>query len=102
MVLGEVTVVTTIVATAMKMEAETTIFLNVPEPHGECVQLNCFVDADQAENEISQSHKGILLFVCNAPNIQYSKQQNIAETFTFGSVYIAANTATEMIKSFLY
>ena len=32
----------------------------------------------------------------------YSKQKNMMETSTFGSVYIAAKAATEMIQDLLY
>ena len=68
-----------------------------------CVQLNCFVDADHARNQITQrSHTGVLLFVCRAPIIWYSKQQNTVETSTFGSEFIAAKTATEMIQALQY
>ena len=35
-------------------EANEPIPPNVPEPHGKCVQLNCFVDADHAGNQITQ------------------------------------------------
>ena len=68
-----------------------------------CVQLNCFVDADHAGNQITRrSHTGVLLFVCRAPIIWYSKRQNTVETSTFGSEFIAAKTATEMIQALRY
>ena len=68
-----------------------------------CVQLNCFVDADHAGNQITRrSHTGVLLFVCCAPIIWYSKQQNTVETSTFGSEFIAARTATGMIQGLQY
>ena len=43
-----------------------------------------------------------MLFVCCAPNIWYSKQQNTGETPTFGSEFIAAKLATEMIQALQY
>ena len=56
------------------LEASEPIPPNVPEPCGKCVQLNCFMDADQAGNQITrQSHTGVLLFVCRAPITWYSK-----------------------------
>ena len=66
-------------------------------------ELNCFVDADHAGNQITrQSHTGVLLFVCRAPIIWYSKQQNTVEMSTFGSEFIAAKTATEIIQALRY
>ena len=68
-----------------------------------CVQLNCFVDADHAGSQITrQSHTGVLLFVCYAPIIWYSTQQNIVEMSTFRSEFIAAKTATEMKQASRY
>ena len=84
-------------------EANVPIPPNVPEPRGKCVQLNCFVDADHAGNQITQqSHTGILLFVCCALIIWYSKQQNTVKTSTFGSEFLDAKTATEMIQALRY
>ena len=61
------------------------------------------MDADHAGNQITrQSHTGVLLFVCRAPIIWYSKLQNTVETSTCGSEYIAVNTATEMIQALQY
>ena len=65
-----------------------------------CAQLNCFVDADHPGNQITQqSHTGVLLFVCHALIVWYSKQQNTVKTSTFGSEFIAAKTGTEMIQA---
>ena len=58
------------------------------------------MDADHAGNQIAQqSHTGVLLFVCRAPIIWHSKQHNMFETTTFGSEFIAAKTATEMVQA---
>ena len=43
-----------------------------------------------------------MLFICRAPTIWYSKRQNTVETSTFGSEFIAAKTATEMIQALQY
>ena len=43
-----------------------------------------------------------MLFVCHTPIIWYSKQQNTVETSTFGSEFIAAKTATELIEALQY
>ena len=86
-------------------EANQLIPPNVPEPHGKCVVLSWIkiVDADHAGNQITRrSHTGILLFLCHAPIIWYSKQQNTVEMSTFGSEFIAAKTATEMIQALQY
>ena len=69
----------------------------------DCVQLNCFVDADHAGNQITQqSYTGVLFFVYSAPIIWYSKRQNTVEMSTMGTEFIAAKTATEMIQALLY
>ena len=69
----------------------------------DCVQLNCFVDADHAGNQITQrSHTDVLLFICCALITWYSKQQNTVKTSTFGSEFIAAKLATEMIQAYIY
>ena len=61
------------------------------------------MDTDHAGNQITQcSHTGVLLFVCRAPSIWYSKQQNTVKTSTFGSESIAAKMVTEMIQALRY
>ena len=61
------------------------------------------MDADHAGNQITrQSHTGVLLFVCRAPIIWYSKRQNTVETSTFVFEFIAAKSATEMIQALRY
>ena len=58
------------------------------------------MDADHAGNQMTQqSPTGVLLFVCCAPTIWYSKQQNMFATSTFGSEFIAAKMATEMVQA---
>ena len=58
------------------------------------------MDADHAGYQIIQcSHTSVLLFVCHVRIICHLKQQNTVETSTFGSEFIAAKTATEMIQA---
>ncbi len=45
------------------------------EPRGNEVQTNCVVDADHAGNIMTRrSHTGILVYLCRAPIIWYSKR----------------------------
>jgi hypothetical protein len=76
---------------------------NAPEPRGNGVLVSCFVDADHAGNQITRhSHTGIIIFCNRAPIVWYSKRQNTVETSTFGSEYIAARVAVELIKALRY
>jgi hypothetical protein len=73
---------------------------DAPEPHGNRVSTHCFVDANHASNLISRhSQSRILLFVNQAPILWYSKKQNIVETSTFGSKFVAVRIAVELIES---
>jgi hypothetical protein len=73
---------------------------NQPEPRGNTVQINAFVDADHAGNRITRrSHTGILIYLNSAPIIWYSKAQSTVETSTFGSEFVAMKTAVEMIDA---
>jgi hypothetical protein len=41
---------------------------NAPEPRGNAVQINCFIDADHAGNRVTQcSQTGILVFLNHSP-----------------------------------
>jgi hypothetical protein len=76
---------------------------NAPEPRGNPVIISCFVDADHAGNRITRrSHTGILIFCNRAPIVWFSKRQNTVETSTFGSEFIAARIAVELIESLRY
>jgi len=84
-------------------EASEKIPPNAPEPRGNCVQINAFVDANHAGNKITRrSHTGILIYLNKAPIIWYSKAQSTVETSTFGSEFIAMRIATELIESLRY
>jgi len=76
-------------ATAMKdlyPDACDEVAINMPDPRGEEVDINVFVDADHAGNVVTRrSHTGVIL-MCNMKPVQwYSKKQNTIETSTFGS-----------------
>jgi hypothetical protein len=67
------------------------------------VIIFCFCDADHAGNKVTcRSHTGILIFVNRAPILRFSKRQNTVETSTFGSEFIAARIAVELIEGLLY
>ena len=76
---------------------------NMPEPRGNGVDLNVFVDADHARNKVTRrSHTGIIIFCNLSPILWYSKRQNTVETSTFGSEFIALRIAIELIESIRY
>ena len=75
----------------------------MPEPLGKSAQINCFVDADHAADQVTRrSHTGVLLYVNTAPVTWYSKRQNTVETSTFGSEFVAMKIATELIIGLRY
>ena len=81
-------------------DATEDIPLDMPEACGNSVQINTVVDADHAGNKATRrSHTWILIFINRAPTVWYSKCQNIVETSTFGSEFVARRIATELIKS---
>ena len=45
---------------------------------------------------------GILIYVNRAPILWYSKRQNTVETSTFGSEFVAARIAVEMVEGLRY
>jgi hypothetical protein len=76
---------------------------DAPEPRGNSVHMTCFVDADHAGCQVTRrSHTGVIIFLNRAPILWYSKQQNTVESSTFGSEFIAAKTAIEMIEGMRY
>mmetsp|Transcript_24287 Transcript_24287/g.34811 ORF Transcript_24287/g.34811 Transcript_24287/m.34811 type:complete len:297 (-) Transcript_24287:210-1100(-) len=73
---------------------------NAPEPRGNYVQINAFVDANHAGNRVTcMSHTGILIYLNKAPIIWYSKAQATVDTSTFGSEFVAMRIAIELIES---
>ena len=76
---------------------------NMPPPLGNPVTVSCFVDANHAGDLVTRrSHTGIILYVNNAPIQWYSKKQNTVESSTFGSEFVAARIATDMIEALRY
>lgn len=76
---------------------------NLPEARGKPVVTTCFVDADHAGcHQTRRSQTGILIFLMNAPIMWYSKRQNTVESSTFGSEFVAARIAVEMIEGLRY
>jgi hypothetical protein len=76
---------------------------NAPEPLGNPVQINCFVNADHAGNRVTRrSQTGVLIFINRAPIIWYLKAQNTIETSTFGSEFTAMWIAVELLESLRY
>jgi hypothetical protein len=71
---------------------------NMPKPRGQPVVVSCFVDANHAGNvKTRRSHTGILIYVQNAPIIWFSKRQNMVESSSFGSEFVALRAAKDMI-----
>ena len=76
---------------------------DMPEPRGNVVSTHCYVDADHAGNRVSRrSQTGVLIFVCKAIIMWYSKRQNTVETSTFGSEFVAMRIAVELIEALRY
>jgi hypothetical protein len=84
-------------------DAQESIPLNAPTPRGNEILISCFVDADHAGNRVTRrSHTGIIIFCNRAPIVWFSKRQNTVETSTFGSEFIAARIAVELIEALRY
>ena len=84
-------------------DAAEAIPTDMPEPRGKSVSMSCFVDADHAGCRVTRrSHTGVLIFVNRAPILWYSKRQNTVESSTFGSEFVAAKTAIEMVEGLRY
>jgi hypothetical protein len=76
---------------------------NIPEALGKAVATTCYVDADHAGCLATRrSHTGVLLYVNSALVLCHSKRQNTVEASTFGSEFIAAKTAVEMVEGLRY
>ena len=76
---------------------------NMPEPLGNPVVVSCFVDANHAGDLITRrSHTGILLYVNNSPIVWFSKKQTTVESSTFGSEFVAARIAADIIEAIRY
>jgi hypothetical protein len=76
---------------------------NQPKERGKPIQMTVFADANHAGDRVSRrSRTGIILYLNCAPIIWYSKKQNLVETSTFGSKFMAVKTAVAMIKGMRY
>jgi len=77
--------------------------INIPTPRGQAVKINMFCDAAHATNLIRRrSTTGIIFFLFNTPIIWYAKRQNMIESSTFGSVFIALRIASELNDALRY
>lgn len=84
-------------------DAQEAIPPNAPEARGAPVQMHCYVDADHAGcHATRRSYTGVLIYVNSAPILWYSKKQNTVETSSFGSEFIAARIAIELIEGLRY
>ena len=62
-----------------------------------------FVDSDHAGNMMNfQPRTGILIYLCRAPIVWYSKKKNIFESTTFGLEIVAMRTGMELNKGLRY
>jgi Reverse transcriptase (RNA-dependent DNA polymerase) len=76
---------------------------NAPELRGKSVTMTCYVHADHAGcHATRRSQSGVQIYINKAPILWYSKRQNTVEMSTFGSEYIAARIAVEMIEGLRY
>jgi len=81
-------------------EVEEELPSKIPEPLGRPVTISRFVDANHAGNVVTRwSHSGVLIFLMNALIICFSKRQNIVESSNFGSEFVAARIARDLIVS---
>ena len=76
---------------------------DMPPPKTEEVWITCYVDASHASDIVTRrSVTGILLCVNCTPVKWYSKRQNTVESSTYGSEFVAARIACELILEFRY
>ena len=65
--------------------------------------MSCFVNADHAGCRVTRrSHTGVIIFVNRAPILWFLKRQNIVESSTFGSEFVAMRIAIKMIEGLTY
>jgi hypothetical protein len=84
-------------------DAEEALPTNAPQPRGKAVVMSSFIDADHAGNKITRrSHTGVIIFGNRAPILWFSKRQNTVETSSFGSEFVAARIAVELIEGLRY
>jgi hypothetical protein len=70
----------------------------MPEPLGSSINITAFVDANHAGNVVTRrSYTGIIIYLQNTPIVWHSRHQNIVETSTFGSEFVALRCARDLI-----
>ena len=71
---------------------------DIPKPLGKRVITTTFLDANLLHDIVTgKSFTAVLHFVNTTPTDWFCKRQATAETATYGSEFVAANTATEQI-----
>lgn len=76
---------------------------NAPMPAGKTVETTAWMDADHAGDRLTRrSHSGVLVFLCSAPIIWYSKKQATIESSTFGSEMVCHRTGLGIVKDLRY
>jgi len=74
-----------------------------PSPKGPPVRITVYQDADHAHDILTRrSVTGALLFLNNTPVRWISKRQKTVETSTYGSEFVAAKVATELVMEYRY
>ena len=87
----------------MYADATEDIPRDMPTPLGKSIQINAFVDADDAGNQTTlRSQIGIIIYGNMAPLFWYSKRQNTVEASTFGSKFVAMRILVEMLIALRY
>ena len=85
------------------LDAEELMPRNMTEPLGKLVRIRTYVDANHAGNLTNRrSHTGIIIYVNNAPIIWYSKRQNMVESSSFGSEFVALRITMELNEALRY
>ena len=75
----------------------------IPKPLGKKIRITAYKDADHAHDILTRRFvTGILLFINNTPVRWESKHQKTVETSTYGSEFVAAKQATELIMEMRY
>eukprot|EP00957_Ditylum_brightwellii_P146264 11136653-Ditylum_brightwellii.AAC.1 len=76
---------------------------DIPEPCGKPVITTTFVDTNLLHDVIiERSYTGIINLLNKTPIDWFSKRQNIVETATYGSEFVAARTAVDKIVELRY
>ena len=73
------------------------------KPLGPSMTMRVFVDSDHAGDQLTRrSRTGFIIFLNNAPIYWSSKKQNLCETSTFRSEFVAMKQATEYVCGLRY